>query len=365
MDRDRVLYIFFQTGIQANGGVNSLMQIITNLKKCEPIVFTQMETKANEELRRAGIKVLVSNNFGYNGKSVVSWIKYQFSLLKVLKSENIDCIHVNDIIALSYSFIVIKLMQAKFVFNLRGVKPPNQSYGKKWELLNYAKKVIVLSNDMKTELEGRLPLFKKSKNFIEAIYSIVDLQRFKPLVLKKTNLQFNIVISAVFNERKNQLSFICACADLIKKENIVVHFVGDADNEYGKMCRGKVKELSLQSNTFFHGFVDNVQDYYQMADLTLVISKSEGMARSMIESIACGVPVFSFNVSSAKEILDDNTCGSVVNQGDYSVLEQKIIEFKSNDDLRLKMSNNARITAMRLFDKEFIIAQYEKLYKLN
>ncbi|OGV50879.1 MAG: hypothetical protein A2X49_05545 [Lentisphaerae bacterium GWF2_52_8] len=40
-----------------------------------------------------------------------------------------------------------------------------------------------------------------------------------------------------------------------------------------------------------NGFIENVEDYYQMADVSAFPSKAEGLGTPMLEAVACGVPV--------------------------------------------------------------------------
>src|SRR5690349_19756842 len=54
-----VVFSIFQTGSLANGGVESITQIIERLRRVQPIVVTQLETPANARWLSAGARVEV------------------------------------------------------------------------------------------------------------------------------------------------------------------------------------------------------------------------------------------------------------------------------------------------------------------
>jgi glycosyltransferase involved in cell wall biosynthesis len=83
----------------------------------------------------------------------------------------------------------------------------------------------------------------------------------------------------------------------------------------------------------------------------------------MIESLACGTPVVSFDVASAKEIIEGYGCGRVVPQGAYEQLEEAIVELWQNDSLREEMGQRGAEAVRELFDPETIARQYRMLYE--
>ncbi len=52
-----------------------------------------------------------------------------------------------------------------------------------------------------------------------------------------------------------------------------------------------------------------VRDEYRKADLLLFPSRGEGLARSVMEALACGTPVLASDVSSMSEAIDDTVGG--------------------------------------------------------
>lgn len=293
-----------------------------------------------------------------------SWLKFQLYLFKVLSKEKFVSVHINDMQALIYSIMQLWLRGKRIFFNLRGVFSKDKEYGIQWKLVNYCSKIIVLSNEMKTELMERLPLSKRNRtsDFIQYIYSIVNSARFNPSEQTQKTPPYNLLVSAAFNDLKNQLVFLEQTRQWIANRNIKIHFLGDDNNSYGFVCKSLVAKYNISEKVVFHGYRQEIEHFYKEAYITLVASRREGLARNMIESLACGVPVVSFDVCSAKEILEGHSCGTVVKQGDYASLLDAIDELMNSKNLRKQYSENGIRAAKKLFNAQSNIKEYEKIY---
>jgi glycosyltransferase involved in cell wall biosynthesis len=94
----------------------------------------------------------------------------------------------------------------------------------------------------------------------------------------------------------------------------------------------------------------------------IVASRNEGLARCMIESLACGTPVVSFDVCSAREILQGHDCGVVVSGGDYDAMVHEIVTLFEAGEVRAELGHRAAEAAKKLFNPPEIISRYEQLY---
>jgi glycosyltransferase involved in cell wall biosynthesis len=224
---------------------------------------------------------------------------------------------------------------------------------------------------MKTELSQRLPLIDRLKwqNHIHAIYSIVNpgdsghnSTGADPM---RRSDKKHLLYVAAFSRLKGQLPFIERALPGLARAGYVIHFVGDFkpdENEYARACADAVARLQLEESCIFHGYTSNVGCFYEQALLTLVISAREGLSRCMIESLAYGTPVVSFDVCSAAEILHGYKCGLVAPVGDYETLVRNIETLAINTSLREEYAAAGRQVARSLFTKEHIVSEYEKLY---
>jgi glycosyltransferase involved in cell wall biosynthesis len=209
-----------------------------------------------------------------------------------------------------------------------------------------------------------------------SIYSTVDAERFTPVpgeaqvrLRRELNIDGKPLLTYVasFHPKKAQLPFIEQVLPALVEHHpdVTVAFVGDFqpnENDRARACEEAVDRLGLRDHVRFTGYQSGVEQWYQAADLNILASKKEGLARSMIESLACGTPVVSFDVASAREILEEHDCGRVVPQGDYEQLREAIVKLWQNDSLREEMGQRGAEAARELFDSKKITRQYRRLY---
>ena len=388
----RILFCIFQTSNCANGGVESITQIIEGLQHCRKFIITNMETPVSDRWREIGAEVVVWKlpykvGDRFLSKNPVKFIRRLSNMLasnwrtfRFLKKNGIQVVHCNDPAPLLHVAPAARLCGIPVVLNLRDTKASvNELDSLKYRLrFRFCDKILVLSSEMKKFYQQVYPeLSRKRQAKIEYIYSIVDSERLRPpdddeRVSLRRNYgipedTFAIGYVAAFNDKKNQLDFIRNAGALLKKSAIPVkiYFLGDfnpdSDN-YARACRDAVQQSDLDDLFIFTGFVKDIHDWYRALDLVVLASRHEGLARSMIESLACGTPVVSFDVASAREILEEYQCGIVIKQSDYKGLVEAIMEYAEDSRKREDAGNKGARMAHLLLNKETIIEQFESLY---
>lgn len=361
-----MLYLFYQTGKKADGGVNSLLAIIEGLNNINVKVVTNLESEATNRLTNNGNEVTILPwPTGNRMTRAFGLARSMNTLARFIRENKVSVAHVNDIQTLQFSIWVLKAFKIPTLFNIRGVIAGDKDYKHTWSIVNLTHRVIVLSESMREQLLSRLPLFnrKKWESKFEVIYSIVKVHKFFPEILPEVKKgRKDLLVSAIFSELKNQKQFILNALPELVQCGYRVHFVGDNDSDYAKECRDIVVQRGWGDSVCFHGYQSNMAYWYNYVFLTVVPSTREGLSRSMIESLACGTPVVSFDVSSAHEILTEYRCGSVVKQGDYDGLVRSVEQLTIDNALYLAYSENAVQTSGKLFSEREIIKSYESLY---
>jgi glycosyltransferase involved in cell wall biosynthesis len=381
----KVLIIAFQGGNQADGGTESLTQIIEHYKGVSITVLTQAETAKNARWRKAGCHVIVrplhhapGEGFGrsfFGGLSNVTqhlWWNLQAAALAW--NNSIEVAHVNDPHALWHTIFGLRLLGIPTIYNIRDTKHRFTRIGRlKWRvayLLTQAQ--IVLSREMRDFWREALKLNAPK---LISIYSVIDFDRMRPAMSgERSALRESLAISggfavgyvASFSEKKAQLRFIREAGARLQQNGIRVYFIGDYHPEtdaYARACRDAVDELGLQEQFAFQGYTPKVDRWYPALDAVVVATQNEGLARCMIESIACGTPVVSFDVCSAREILEKERCGFVVRQGDYEALTQALVLLASDETLRTTLGSRAATVARRHFQANRNVAQYISTYE--
>jgi len=240
-------------------------------------------------------------------------------------------------------------------------------------------RVLVLSREMKEFYEPACCI-RDGKRYppIDYIYSAVDETRMRPVGFAERRLlrqqlgiedkTFAVGFIAAFNDKKNQLGYLREAVPVLR--NICPaaksFFVGDFEpktSSYALSCAECARELNLDGHVQFVGFCSEIERWYRACDVVVVPTRKEGLARCMIEALACGTPVVSFDVSSAHEILAEHRCGHVVPQGDYERLCAMIAELAEAPELREEFSARGMAVARRLFSAEALVKQYQDLIR--
>jgi glycosyltransferase involved in cell wall biosynthesis len=389
-----VVFVVAQSGSRANGGVESITQVLEGLRGMRAVVVTQAETEFNRRWREAGARVLV---WPMPSLGPASLLKNNLRMFGLARAEGCRVVHCNDIYALWQTAFGARAAGAAVVFNVRNIKPVGRRYGWRWRLaLRLSTRQLLLSKEMREAFARRLGVkesradIEESRAGVEYIYSAVDARRFSPAGdAERAALRerlgvgadcFAVGVVAAFEPRKGQLDLIRHGVARLRRlvPRARVYFVGDfapESDEYARRCLAAATEAGLcealeagpgevltGGAVSFVGYRADVAEWYQALDAVVVASRNEGLARCMIEALACGTPVVSFDVCSAREILEGRGCGLVVASGDYEALAGALASLASDAEGRARMGARGVAAARELFDPSEVAGRYERLY---
>lgn len=116
-----------------------------------------------------------------------------------------------------------------------------------------------------------------------------------------------------------------------------------------------------QSRCVLHGHTNDVEKEYVNSSIFVLSSRFEGFGMVIIEAMACGLPVVSFDCPwGPQSIIQNEVDGLLAENGNSKVLSNCLLRVINNDSLRTKYSRNAIINVQR-----FEIAQIaEKWHQL-
>lgn len=377
--RPGVLLVMSQREYASNGGVRSAYELLRHLRRVEVHVWTSGESDLTRELRALVASVQVRPALG-SGRSLprrtLNAVAENLAAFRAVRRHRYRVVHVNDRLAFWRTAIGAKLAGAYVVDNLRDTQPRlGRLKALKWAIeFVLADRVVVLSEDMKRRWAQVLPI---STEQWQAIYSAVDPRVFRPRTdADRAALRASLGIApgeqaliyvGAFRDKKRQLPFIEQFVPRLKAAlpEARVHFLGDFQPDrdpYARACRSAVERLGLDGAVRFHGHQGRVADWYAAADLTVLASAQEGLARSMIESLACGTPVVSFDVASAAEILVGHDLGWVAAMDDYEALQAAVLQWAGDARGQAERRLRAARVAADLFHPERSAEQYEAVY---
>ena len=148
----------------------------------------------------------------------------------------------------------------------------------------------------------------------------------KPIVLFVGNLIKRKNVGALLEAKK------------IAKSDYYLVIVGDGP--LSKKLRKKVEDENIP-DVIFTGSRTDVENIIPNCDFLVLPSFSESFGLVLIEALACGKPVIGSDVGGISEIINDDV-GLLVNPNDISLISNSIDRLVDDEELRAKLSANAR-----------------------
>ena len=133
-------------------------------------------------------------------------------------------------------------------------------------------------------------------------------------------------------------------------------------NEKAK-CEEQVKNMGLQNNVEFMGFVQQPYQYISNSDIVIQPSFFESFGLVFIEGLALKTPIIAFDVPAGNEILENDKTALLVNKGDSKALAEKIIYLLKNPDIARQIADNAYEKYKSEFTTEAMVKKMAAWYK--
>jgi glycosyltransferase involved in cell wall biosynthesis len=124
----------------------------------------------------------------------------------------------------------------------------------------------------------------------------------------------------------------------------------------------QARGLGLEKHVRFVGQVDNVRDYLHAADIFVLPSKAEGLSNSLLEAMACGLPVVVSAIGGNTDAVREGVEGLLIPPDNESALANALLDIVSNPALMERLGANARQTAVERFSLESVTEHYISLY---
>ena len=373
MSLPAVIFVLVQTDAAADGGISSISQIISGLRQHRPIIVTDRESQRVDEWRQEGIETHVIPQTTSQGISrsplgaAQSFLRYTRLLRRLIAASGAKVVHANDPASLQLALPAVKLSpSAKIALNIRDTLDPDRPSPRRRYRFFFgaADHVFFLSNDMADRWAAVAP---NANSKCTITYSVVDPAKFAQAKPHSRDGPPVVLLSGLISVKKGQLGFIREVSPLLAKEGIATWLSGDFDpsrNAYMAACAEAAAPLGKMVR--FLGFRKDIPDLMARSAVVAVASRHEGLVRAMIEAMACGRPVVSFDVCSAREMLEQQSGGAgiVVESNDFRAMAEGIVRFCREPEFAASAGSKGAASAKKLFAPEQVIARYERVYDL-
>lgn len=359
---------------KADGVYTHLKMIFTlsDRTKFKHYLIFQGGERIEKELTQMGIEFLVSESF----KKKIS-VKAFYDIYRFIKKNNISIVHTHFIKPYAIVGLINIFLRKKFIFNYHGLFiSENVYYGviEKFvyriihfviSMLNTADMVFVPSRRSKELLKKDTGLFPEPVVYYNGFDAhLVSTETNPELYSKIASIKKNKIVIALVGRLEIDKRIdraINLFNNILKRyEKVQLLILGDGklEDELKKLS----KNLGLNGQIDFLGYVDGVNNYFDLFNIILFTSDWEAMPLTMWEAMAYKVPVLAPDVGGFKEILEENNCGLVYPPGNMKDAEEKLLKLIEDNKLRKELGENGSIAVKGKYNSSNFIRQIEDIY---
>ena len=328
-------------------------------------VFTSNNNNLPAEEFKDGYRIIrYSRIIKIFGNSISSAL-----LIKLVKNRNnFDIIHAHSHLFLSTNLCALMrfIGSSPLIISNHGLMSAsapvwfNKQYLKtigKWTL-NRADKIICYTHGEKENLE-KLGIDSKK---ISVIHNGVDITLFSPSTSEKIADKKQILWVGRFVTGKG-VEYLIEAFTLAHKKIPGTHLVLVGGGPEKPAIEDKIRKLHLQSSVTIMEYLDNdkLPQIYKKSDIFVLPSLMEGVPRTILEAMACGVPVVTTNLPHLVGIIEG--AGLVVPPKDPKSLSDAILTILEDASLAEMMGQRGRNRIEQEYSWEDTVGKVLSLYE--
>tara|TARA_B100001093_G_C26817155_1_gene1010266 strand:- start:1325 stop:2308 length:984 start_codon:yes stop_codon:yes gene_type:complete len=285
-----------------------------------------------------------------------------FSIIKsvnIMRKQNIDIVYAYDVISTFMAILGFKLKRGVKIISSRR----NLGHWRSKKHNPLAKFTNLFSDVIIGNSSSVMDLIRSDGFSVGKEILINNGIKIKPYSYKKLNDLISILTVSNLRQVKNISLIINAFPELLKRfKKIEIVCIGDGNQ------KKELIELSKNLNVFdkisFEGIVDNVDKYYEKADIFVLPSLSEGSSNSLIEAMNSSIPVIGSNVPGINDMITDKYNGMLIDPKRAATLIDAITELITNNDFRKRISRNGHKYIKEKFSLKNMIDNHAKIFDL-
>lgn len=132
--------------------------------------------------------------------------------------------------------------------------------------------------------------------------------------------------------------------------------------EWQEMLQQMIDKAELQNTVCLNRPTKQIGEEYVKSDMLVMSSNYEGFPMVMIEAMACGLPVVSFDYKCGpKDIIQTGINGLLVPNGDIQALADAMMKVMEDEAYRKMLSLNAR-KVVDTYSEQAVMAQWIRLF---
>ncbi len=361
----------FAIGGLENGLVNLINRLPADAWRHAVIALTGIDDEFRKRVTRSDVQYVAL------GKRPGHAIPLYPTLFRLFRRLRPDIVHTRNLAALEASFPAwaagvparVHGEHGRDVEDLDGSNVRRQWVRRAFR--PFVSEYVALSPDLKEYLCRRIGIPEER---VEQIYNGVDTARFGPppggrAVINGCPFQdadFWLVgtvgrMETVKDQTNLAHAFVRAlrlCPDARRRMRLVM--VGDGvllPQVEAILAEGNARELA-----WLPGEREDVPEVLQGLDCFVLPSLAEGVSNTILEAMACGLPVVATRVGANGELIEDGASGHLVPAGDSNALARAIAGYFDAPAIARRHGRAGRQIVERRFSLDRMVEHYHRLY---
>lgn len=223
-----------------------------------------------------------------------------------------------------------------------------------WQDSRFVKKfdkLVVLTEEGARQWNG----YKNTVVIPNAVTSFPKISP-KPAVSKRVIAVGRLVYEKGFDRLIKAWSILPK--EILSEWNLTILGSGEQQSNLNEL----ITSLGVSSSAHISAPTKKIFEEYAKSDFLVMTSYSEGLPMVLIEAMSCGLPTICFDFSCGpKDLIKDGLNGFLVENNNIRLLAEKIELLIRNQNLRLKLSENARQIKDK-FSEERIMTLWTKFF---
>lgn len=326
------------------------------------LLFYGIEPLNNEFLQKAEKRnVPFSVILAKTGNPLHSWGRFYKELRKA--QPDIILLHSVSLILPAWWYCMLNKRKLVAIEHTANQVKRNVDLKLSWLIQKLANRVVLLTENYARELSEMLKgSFKKGKNCI--IPNGIDVSYFLPLFYRPASLKIKLGMAGRFTAARDQALLLDVMVELekINPGRFELIFAGGGENL--ENVKKIVGAKGLEKKVFFPGTLNEAKmlEFFQEIDIYIQSSKGEAMSTTIMQAMACGLPIVASDIAGINNLLTEDT-GLLVTHEPHA-FAQAITTLAQSSASGGEMGRKARAYAAANFSNKKMFESYNQLIKL-
>jgi glycosyltransferase involved in cell wall biosynthesis len=319
--------------------------------ECDILTVYTGDGSFNADLRSSELRVFEAR---YHGRSLTKRILVPIELYRLFRKAKYDVIHCHH---MAVFFHCLKPARIARVPRVVVTEHAHQYLRRRPRVLERARRrgpkadcVTVIHQELRDFFAKEVGI---SDGKLRLIANGVDTEKYCPgdapaaILDLRTRFGWTHVVGCVsrMHPDKDLLTLIRAFAEMDEIDGVRSGLVVVGDGDERKAIEELISRFELEDRVYLSGVQTDIDAWLKLFDVFALSSKREGVPLAILEAQSTGIPVIATKVGGLPDVVDDSV-GLLVEPQNPKQLADALRRLLSDDDLRRRMSANARQRAV-------------------